>query len=98
MSETITCGSLSRLESQDEVLVVVDVASYETVIGNIAPQLEIVEFHPERETILIKSKISQNIESEVIRSILQELQVRTQRSFVALINPINQHVLITVRG
>ena len=67
-------------------------------LETVAPQFEIVEIHPERAEILLKAHVSGFVRSKLLRSILQELQRQSQRSFVALVNPVTQYVLITVRG
>lgn len=97
MSFTITSGLLSNLGSMKPLFVPSKEQNIQTVVQKVAQNYEIIEFHPEREEILLKSNSSE-ISSERIRSILLELQHQTQRSFVALINPASQYVLITVRG
>ncbi|MFX1251568.1 MAG: hypothetical protein ACFFCZ_08160 [Promethearchaeota archaeon] len=69
-----------------------------SIIKRFAPQFEIAEVHPEREEILVKVDNKSDSSSMVIRTILQELQRQTHRSFVALMSPTAPYILITVRG
>ncbi|MFX1250727.1 MAG: hypothetical protein ACFFCZ_03850 [Promethearchaeota archaeon] len=94
MSVAVTKGELSYVKPQgisewDEI---------DYLMEQLAPRWKIVNIQPERQEFLLQARNSVSWNPEEIREILQELQQRTQRSFVALMNSARQYALIMVRG
>ena len=94
MSLTITRGALSYVEPQETS----GWGDFDYLLEQLAPNWEVISFQPDRQELLLKTQTGASWDPEALRSILHELQQRTQRSFVALLNSASQYALITIRG
>ncbi|MFX1532776.1 MAG: hypothetical protein ACFFDI_00930 [Promethearchaeota archaeon] len=68
------------------------------LMEQLSPHWKIANIQSERQELLLQARNGASWNPEEIREILQELQQRTQRSFVALMNSAKQYALIMVRG
>ncbi|MFX1255942.1 MAG: hypothetical protein ACFFCZ_30325 [Promethearchaeota archaeon] len=71
---------------------------FDYLIENLSPHWEVIDIQPERQEILLKARNGALWDPEEIRASLHELQLRTHRSYVALMNSAKQYALITIRG
>jgi hypothetical protein len=94
MSVAVTKGELSYVEPQG----IFEWNEIDYLVEELAPRWKIVNIQAERQEFLLQARNSASWNPEEIREILQELQQRTQRSFVALMNSARHYALIMVRG
>ncbi|MFX0064803.1 MAG: hypothetical protein ACFFC7_21725 [Candidatus Hermodarchaeota archaeon] len=98
MSLVATKSTLNDVRPQTFNLEELGWNDFDYLIEKLSPNWEVISIQPERQEILLKARNGALWDPEEIREYLQELQLRTHRSYVALMNSARQYALITIRG
>ncbi|MFX0065128.1 MAG: hypothetical protein ACFFC7_23395 [Candidatus Hermodarchaeota archaeon] len=87
---------LSHQDTQSQDYQTFDWCHLKGILNRLPSTYEVFDIYPERHEILLKILNPFSFNSGEILSLLQNLQEKFQRSFVALINIRSQSILITI--
>ena len=97
MSQTITSGALSYQNNSFQESQTSSLFQLDSLLKDLPTTYEVIDICPDQQEILLKIQDPISFNSEEVRNLLQTLQNKFQRSFVALVNIRSQSILIAVR-